>query len=55
MGKKLKQIRLERGLMQNFISQKLGIHNSYLSKIEGGTVEPTAKILSRLYEIYKIA
>lgn len=55
MGKKLKVIRLERGYMQKFISRKLGIHNSYLSKIESGTVEPTAEILSKLYELYEIA
>ena len=55
MGKKLKQIRLDRGYMQKYVSQKLGISNSYLCKIESCKVEPTAEILSKLYKLYKIA
>ncbi|XER15728.1 hypothetical protein SATMO3_60260 [Sporomusa aerivorans] len=55
MGKKLKVIRQQKGLMQRYVSQKLGIHNSYLCKIENGTVRPTAEIINKLYELYEIA
>lgn len=53
-GKTLKILRLKAGLSQNELAEKLGINNSYLSRIEGGERKPSIKILRKLSEILPV-
>ncbi|MGM0168919.1 hypothetical protein IGI39_004674 [Enterococcus sp. AZ135] len=48
MGKKLKQLRKEEMLTLEQLSEKAGISAGYISKIERGTVNPSAKNIQKI-------
>jgi putative transcriptional regulator len=50
---KLKLIRLQLGLKQNQVATQLGIHKSYLNKIENNAANATDELLKELAKIYK--
>ncbi|MFI3300025.1 MAG: helix-turn-helix transcriptional regulator [Candidatus Gastranaerophilales bacterium] len=45
LGKNLKKIRLENGLTQEVLAEKVGVHPTYVGKIEIGKCNPSVKIL----------
>lgn len=51
---KLKEIRLERNITQQEISDKTNISRSVISQYENGIVEPTANVIVKLAEFFQI-
>lgn len=51
---KLRLIRLQKGLKQKAVATLIGIHDSYLNKIENNSVKPTEEILIKLSKVYEI-
>jgi len=54
IGERLKKTRELRGLKQNRVARKLGIHNSTLSKYESGEREIDNETLLRLADMYDV-
>ena len=48
IGKKIKALRLEKGLKQFELAKKAGISNTYLSDIEIGRTNPSLKTLEKI-------
>jgi transcriptional regulator with XRE-family HTH domain len=48
IGKKVRKLRKEAGLSQEDVSERCGIYRTYLSRIEGGTANPTVTTLDAL-------
>lgn len=48
IGKKIKALRLEKGLKQFELAKKAGISNTYLSDIEVGRTDPSLKTLEKI-------
>lgn len=51
IGKKIKELRLDRKYSLRFVGEKLGIDYSYLSKIEKGTM-PSLELLEKIAEFF---
>ncbi len=47
-GKQLKSLRLERDLTQEELADKVGIHPTYVGKLEAGKCNPSLKMLFKL-------
>lgn len=54
IGKRLKHTRERKRLKQNYVAQKIGVHNSTLNKYESGEREPDLETLHKLAEIYEV-
>ena len=50
LGERLKKLRQEKGMSQGDIARKLGVHRSYISRIERGVRNPTVKNVERIAE-----
>lgn len=48
LGKKIKELRKQKGYTQEQLAEKLGIDNKHLSKIEKGDHMPTYKVILKL-------
>ncbi|MBY9068241.1 helix-turn-helix transcriptional regulator [Hyphomonas sp. WL0036] len=47
-GKRLRQLREERGWSQEEFADRAGLHRTYVSAVERGVRNPTLSVLSRL-------
>ena len=47
-GKKVKEIRLKKGLSQGDIARRLNLHRSYISGIERGVRNPSLKVVQKI-------
>lgn len=54
LGKNLKKYRLESGLTQEELAEKVGIHPTYVGKLESGKNNPSAKLLFKISRALKI-
>ena len=52
VGKKIKELRLLNGLTQEQLSEKIGIDNKRLSRIETGVTLPSLKIAKELTKLF---
>ncbi len=52
VGKKIKELRLLNGLTQEQLSEKIGIDNKRLSRIETGITLPSLKIAKELTKLF---
>lgn len=52
IGTKIKQLRKQCGLTQEQLSEKIGIDNKHLSRIETGRSMPTLKIANELSKLF---
>ena len=52
IGAKIKQLRMLSGMTQEQLSEKIGIDNKRLSRIETGTSFPSVKITSELSKVF---
>lgn len=60
LGKTLKNIRIEKGLTQEALAEKVGIHPTYVGKLESGKNNVSVKMLfkisralnTKLYDIF---
>ncbi len=48
LGKQLKIIRKEKGLTQEQLAEKVGIHPTYVGKLEGGKSNPSTLLLFKI-------
>ena len=54
VGSKIKELRLKQGLTQEQLSEKLGIDNKRLSRIETGVSLPSLKIAKDLTKLFDL-
>lgn len=48
LGQNLKKYRLKKGLTQEFLAEKVGIHPTYVGKLESGKNNPSIKMLYKI-------
>lgn len=48
VGAELRRLRVERGLTQEGVAQRVGMHRTYLNQIEAGTRNVSLGVLARL-------
>ena len=54
IGSKIKELRLKQGLTQEELSEKIGIDNKRLSRIETGVSLPSLKIAKELTKLFNL-
>lgn len=54
LGKQLKYLRKEKGLTQEELAAKVGVHPTYIGKIESGKSNPSAVLLFKLSRALKV-
>ena len=54
IGEKIKEIRLQNGLMQKEVAIKIGINQSNYSKMESGNRNPSAATLKKLADLFHV-
>jgi transcriptional regulator with XRE-family HTH domain len=54
LGKNIKKTREAIGLTQEHVADKVGIHVSYLSRIERGVVNPSYEIIEQIAKTLKV-
>lgn len=55
LAKRLKELREERGYLQKFVADRLGIKSNTLSGYENGTRMPDPAMLSKLADLYNVS
>ena len=55
LGKKIKQLRTEKGFSQSLLEKKTGVNSKLLSKYENGRIMPTADTLRKIAEGLEIS
>ena len=53
-GKKVRTIRLERGLSQGDMGKLLKVHRTYISGIERGVRNPSLKVIEKISKVLKV-
>ena len=48
LGKNLKKYRLDCGMTQEILAEKVGIHPTYVGKLESGKNNPSVKLLFKV-------
>ncbi len=54
LGNQLKKIRKERGLTQEALAEKVGIHPTYIGKLESGKNNVSVKMLFKISRALKV-
>lgn len=54
LGQNLKKYRLKKGLTQEFLAEKVGIHPTYVGKLESGKNNPSVKMLYKITRTLEI-
>lgn len=54
IGKNIKKAREKANLTQEEVSEKVGIHVSYYSRIERGVVNPSVEVLEKIVKVLRI-
>ena len=54
LGQNLKKYRLKKGLTQEFLAEKVGIHPTYVGKLESGKNNPSIKMLYKITRALEI-
>jgi transcriptional regulator with XRE-family HTH domain len=54
LGKQLKKIRKEKGFTQELLAEKVGIHPTYVGKLESGKNNVSIKMLFKISRALKI-
>ena len=54
LGLNLKKYRLEKGLTQENLAEKVGIHPTYVGKLESGKNNPSIKMLYKITRTLEI-
>ena len=54
LGEKLKILRKEKGYTQEYLAEKVGIHPTYIGKIESGKNNISIKMLFRISRALKV-
>ena len=54
LGKQLKYLRKDKGLTQEQLAEKIGVHPTYVGKMEGGKSNPSTLMLFKISRALKI-
>lgn len=54
LGKRLKHLRLERNLTQEMLAEKVGIHPTYVGKLESGKNNPSMLLVYKISRVLGI-
>ncbi|ALX49707.1 helix-turn-helix domain-containing protein [Lentibacillus amyloliquefaciens] len=54
LSKRLKMLRNEKGYMQKFVADKIGVRSNTLSGYENGTRSPDPDTINKLAELYNV-
>ncbi len=54
LGKRLKSLRLDRNLTQEFLTEKVGVHPTYIGKIENGKNNPSVLLVYKIARAFKL-
>lgn len=54
IGKKLKEIRLDKGLTQVELAKKADLNSNYYAKIERGEVKPSPEVYEKIAKALKV-
>lgn len=55
LSKKIKELREERGYLQKFVADKIGVRSNTLSGYENGTRSPDPEMIIKLAELYEVS
>jgi len=55
LSKKLKELREEKGFLQKFVADKIGVRSNTLSGYENGTRSPDPEMIIKLAELYEVS
>lgn len=55
ISKKLKELREEKGYLQKFVADKIGVKSNTLSGYENGTRSPDPEMILKLAELYDVS
>jgi len=55
LSKKLKELREEKGYLQKFVADKIGVRSNTLSGYENGTRSPDPEMIIKLAELYEVS
>lgn len=55
ISKKLKELREEKGYLQKFVADKIGVRGNTLSGYENGTRSPDPEMIIKLAELYDVS
>lgn len=55
IGKRIKELRKDKGLTQLQLSEKLGITDNFLAKIEGGSKNPSIDLFIQMSELFSVS
>jgi transcriptional regulator with XRE-family HTH domain len=51
---KIKDVRIEKNISQNYLAKEIGMSQGYLSEIENNKKSPTLKQLCRIAEVLEV-
>ena len=54
LGKNIKRYRQEQGLTQEKLAEKVGVHQTYIGKLEIGKINASTKLLFKISRALKI-
>lgn len=52
---KIKELRKKAGLSQQDLADRVGIHLTYLSRLENGHNEPSIEVIRKLMEVFEVS
>src|SRR5699024_4953465 len=55
LSKKQKELREEKGFLQKFVADKIGVRSNTLSGYENGTRSPDPEMIIKLAELYEVS
>ena len=54
-GERLKQLRVQKGLLQIDLAEKVGLHKNHIGRYERGQSKPSAEALHKLAEVFGVS
>ena len=55
LHEKIKHLRKKKGISQQELSERVGIHITHVSRLENGHYHPSLEVLKRLIEIFEVS
>lgn len=55
LHEKIKELRKNKGLSQQDLADRVGIHITYLSRLENGHNEPSIEVIRKLMEVFAVS
>lgn len=55
LSEKIKLLRKKRGLSQQELADKIGIHITHVSRIENGHYQPSLEVIKKLMDVFEVS